>query len=106
MRISLNANLPDGGTNTDMRQLVYALTQRLTEIAIQLNALSEGRQVAHYAAMSAVPTLGNFAAGDFIHQRVPVELGVAGAKYVITGFMCIAAGTPGTWRECRSLTGN
>jgi len=36
----------------------------------------------------------------------PVEAGTVGSKYVVTGWVCTAAGTPGMWLPMRSLTGN
>jgi hypothetical protein len=44
--------------------------------------------------------------GDFVRNSTPTELGGAGSKYIVWGFICIGAGTPGTWREMRFLTGN
>jgi hypothetical protein len=72
----------------------------------QVNALSEGRLVANYNAATAVPTTGTYAIGDFIRNSAPSELGGAGSMYVILGFICTASGTPGTWKQCRVLTGN
>lgn len=39
-------------------------------------------------------------------NTVPSELGTAGSKYVLRGWKCVSTGTPGTWVEMRSLTGN
>ena len=76
------------------------------EIARQVNALSEGSIAGAYTARTAAPSSGTFAKGDFIRNSAPAEAGTAGSKYVITGFLCVAAGSPGTWVQCRSLTGN
>lgn len=43
--------------------------------------------------------------GDYIKNATPMELGGAGSMYIVQGFICIAAGNPGTWREVRVLTG-
>lgn len=63
--------------------------------------------VSEFAASgTAAPTTGAWVQGDILRNSAPVELGVAGSKYVITGWICVASGSPGTWREMRSLTGN
>lgn len=75
-------------------------------IDTQVNAVSEGRLAGTYNASAAVPTTGTYAIGDFIRNSAPAELGGGGSKYVILGFVCTASGTPGTWLQCRVLTGN
>jgi hypothetical protein len=79
---------------------------RLLEDAI--NRLAEGRIYAHYNASSSAPTGDTVAyqVGDFVRNLTPTELGGAGSKYIVFGFICIGAGSPGTWREMRFLTGN
>ena len=81
-------------------------TRWAREIAAQVNALAEGRVSAAYTARAAAPTTGTWAQGDTVRHSAPVEAGTAGGKYIITGWMCVAGGTPGTWRELRNLTGN
>ena len=76
------------------------------EIARQVNALSEGSISACYSARTAAPTTGTWAQGDVIRNATPVEAGAAASKYVITGWIAVAGGTPGTWRQMRCLTGN
>jgi hypothetical protein len=76
------------------------------EIAVQLNALSEGKMSARYGAMTAAPTTGTWALGDKVSNSAPAELGIATMKYVIDGWVCVSGGTPGTWLEQRTLTGN
>lgn len=56
--------------------------------------------------MSAAPTTGTWALGDLVYNTSPSEQGTAGGKYVIRGWICVAAGTPGTWVQDRGLTGN
>lgn len=75
-------------------------------LAEQVNAVSEGRLAGTYNAQTAAPTLGDYAQGDFIRNSAPVEAGAASSKYVITGWICTVSGNPGTWLECRVLTGN
>lgn len=82
------------------------LRRILREYASQLNGLSEGKLAATYNAQTAAPTTGTYAQGDFIKNSAPAEAGSAGSKFVIVGWICSVAGTPGTWLECRYLTGN
>ena len=79
---------------------------RLIEDAI--NRLSEGRIYQKYNAATSFPTGStvSYQVGDEVPNITPTELGAAGSKYMITGWKCIAAGAPGTWREMRVLTGN
>jgi hypothetical protein len=93
--------------NIQPRSNVDAETARwFREIAQQVNAISEGRQAGFYQAAAAAPTTGTSAVGDFVLNSAPVESGTAASKYIIHGFRCTVAGTPGTWLECRFLTGN
>ena len=89
------------------RQNVDAETaQWMREVANQINGLSEGKAVALYQSASSAPTTGTYAQGDFVTNNTPTELGTAGQKYVIRGWICTVGGTPGTWVQCRNLTGN
>lgn len=93
--------------NVTARSNVDAETSRwYREIARQVNALSEGSITAVYNAASAAPTTGTWARGDQIRNGAPAELGTAGVKFVVTHWLCTEAGTPGTWVQARSLTGN
>ena len=78
----------------------------LREQAMQVNLLTEGRLAAIYNAMTAAPTSDTYAQGDFVRNSAPVEVGTAGSKYVVYGWMCVSGGTPGAWVPCRFLTGN
>lgn len=82
------------------------LQRELREHAQQVNALSEGRLVGTYNAAPSAPTAGQFAQGDFVRNSAPVELGAALSRYVVTGWLCVSSGTPGTFVQVRSLTGN
>lgn len=89
--------------------LIRDLNDYLRKIQQQVNQLSEGSVAARYQANTAPPAVGNkqlYAKGDKIDNANPVELGSAGSKYVVTGWICTAGGTPGTWLALRSLTGN
>lgn len=74
--------------------------------AQQINLLSEGYIQAATNAATAAPTTGTYSVGDTVRNSTPTELGVAASKYVITHWICTVAGTPGTWLQCRALTGN
>ena len=75
-------------------------------IARQLNGVTEGRIAVSHAAMTVPPTTGDWAQGDVVRNSTPTELGIVSSKYVITGWICTASGTPGTWLAMRTLTGN
>jgi len=82
------------------------LTELLRDIAYQVNALSRGSFGALEGAATAAPTTGTWAQGDFIANSNRVEAGAPTEKYVLMGWVCVAGGTPGTWVESRTLTGN
>jgi len=82
------------------------LQRELREHAIQVNNLTDGRITAVTNATTAAPTAGPNKQGDFVRNSTPTELGAASSKYVIYGWLCVASGTPGTWVQCRFLTGN
>jgi hypothetical protein len=88
------------------KDLNVALYRTIREIQTQLNALSEDKAIAHYGAMTSVPTTGTWSIGDEVKNSAPAEAGTAGSKYVITGWICTVSGTPGTWLQQRTLTGN
>lgn len=91
---------PRVGTNDPVLQ------RELREHASQVNLMVEGRQAAFYSARIAAPSSDAWAQGDFVLNSAPTELGTAGSKYIIHGWRCVAGGTPGTWVQCRYLTGN
>ena len=101
MRLPSDPRLPTGEANLRTR-----LTDLHRDVAQQVNGLSEGRLAATYNAQTAAPTTGTHALGDFVRNSAPAELGIVSAKYIITGWVCTAAGTPGTWLQVRTLTGN
>lgn len=78
------------------------VTREIREHATQVNALSEGRISAHYTAQTATPTSGDYVQGDFVRNSAPTELGTAGSKYVVLGWVMTNAG----FLPCRVLTGN
>lgn len=102
MRIEQQPSLPINS----VADLVNALQRYFSRLGTQLNAVSEGQLVAAHNAGTAAPTTGTYAVGDFIRNSAPAEAGSALSKYVIFGWVCVTGGTPGTWKECRFLTGN
>ena len=93
--------------STTLRANVDAeLARILRDMARQINGLSEGSIAARYNAAAAAPTTGTWAKGDTLTNSNPAELGTALSKYVVTGWICVASGTPGTWVQTRTLTGN
>lgn len=97
------AKLPQ---NPQIQNAQPELLKLLREITNQVNAITEGQSYAFHGAMTSAPTTGSWAVGDMVKNSSPTELGTTGSKYVITHFVCVASGTPGTWVACRSLTGN
>lgn len=81
------------------------LVRLLSDMARQINGISEGTLYAFHTAATAAPTTGSWAVGDFVLNSAPAELGAAGSKYIIHGYRCTVSGTPGTWVQCRFLTG-
>lgn len=82
------------------------LKHLLASLARQVNGVTEGRIAPMHGAAMAAPTTGVWTQGDLVRNAVPGEAGSTGSKYVVTGWVCTVGGTPGTWVEMRSLTGN
>lgn len=101
MRLPLYPSFPES-----LVQVVRELRLRFSETHQQINGLSEGLITAVHNAATSAPTTGTWNVGDVIRNKTPAEAGSPGSAYVITGWVCVAAGTPGTWLELRSLTGN
>lgn len=55
---------------------------------------------------TAAPTTLVHARSEIVWNSTPSELGTAASKYVVLGWICTVAGTPGTWLPMRVLTGN
>jgi hypothetical protein len=88
-------------------QLHRKLLDFFRPLVTKVNGIASGVFI-HSAdnAATAAPTAGTYAKGDFIRNSNPTELGIATAKYVIFGYICTVGGTPGTWLQVRTLTGN
>lgn len=94
------------GSLRDFPSLVRQLTTLWGQLVTQVNLLSEGYIQAATNAATSAPTAGDYRQGDTVRNLAPIEAGSPGSAYVITGWICVADGNPGTWVECRSLTGN
>lgn len=105
MKLPLKILLPSPRSDYE-NQLNRILYQVIEDLSKQVNDTTEGRIFADHSAMTAAPTAGLYYRGDKIGNSAPTELGTAGSKYVITGWICIASGEPGTWVQVRALTGN
>lgn len=71
-----------------------------------INDLAEGRIRARYLTSSTTPAFGTFSTGDWVFNSAPTELGTAGGKYVLLGWVCTSGGSPGSFNQIRTLTGN
>lgn len=98
--------LADGPAGAWPGRLTHALDRHLTDMGTAVTELATGRLAGTVNAQTAAPTGGRHALGDFVRNSQPAEAGGAGSMYVILGWVCTAAGNPGTWLECRVLTGN
>ena len=103
MRLEENPLLPANG---DMTQWSFTLSRLFRNIAQKVNDIGDGRLAQIDNALTAAPTTGTWAKGDFVRNSNPSEQGSAASKYVIYGWICSVGGTPGTWLQCRFLTGN
>ena len=95
--ISIDPRLPHVGSSDFISKLMIRLTELFKAQSVEIN------KVTKYAA--SVPTTGDHAQSEFVWNSAPSESGSAGSKYVIIGWSCVTSGTPGTWKECRCLTG-
>lgn len=106
MRLPTDPRLPSSPDTAYAKDLNRQLAPILREIANKVNALADGTLAAIDNARTTAPTTGTWAQGDFVRNSAPVELGVASSKYVVLGWINVAGGTPGTFVQCRFLTGN
>ena len=84
------------------------MTEMVRQLEDSINRLSSGAIYQNYNATTSTPggTTVSHSVGDFVKNAIPTELGTAGNMYIVYGWVCIASGTPGTFREARILTGN
>lgn len=97
MIVNKNPRIPPGDRD------VY---RELSEHAALINLMTDGRLAGTNNASTAAPTAGTHARGDFVRNSEPAEAGAASSMYVVLGWVCVSGGTPGTWKQCRVLTGN
>lgn len=88
----------------DKSQTERKLTDLFRDIAKQVNDLTEGKISAVTNAATSVPTTGTYQKGDVVRNSAPTETGTAPNTYVVYGWICTVAGTPGTWEELRIPT--
>ena len=106
-KIDVDPRLPIvQGQSQYLQDLSFRLTLLFRAIANQIDGISEGSQAAFYTALLVAPTTGKWALGDFVLNKSPAETGTVGSKYIIHGWRCVSGGSPGTWVQCRYLTGN
>lgn len=101
-KLNENAQVPIG-VEVSLRRFLY---EQIQGIARKVNGISSGTFAAVDGVATAAPTTGTYAVGDFIRNSSPSEAGSSPNKYVVLGWICVTAGTPGTWVDVRTLTGN
>lgn len=106
MKLPEQPLLPANPDTDYARRSAVVLQDLLGRAFRKVNALASGRASATDDASTGSPTAGLWAQGDFVRNSAPQEQGAAGGRYVITGWLCLAGGEPGTWVEQRVLTGN
>lgn len=97
------------GKPSNLGMAVLVIVEWLKLAQQQINRLSAGSINGSTTASTsppAPPSVTLYSAGDFIRNSAPTELGAVGSKYVVTGWICTVGGQPGTWVQCRNLTGN
>lgn len=98
MKVNLAARVPKDYLRSIFNDL-------FRDLEIKVNGLGEGRLSATHNAQTAAPTTGRHNLGDFVRNSAPAVAGSGGSQYVVIGWICTAAGEPGTWVQCRTLTG-
>lgn len=102
MKLNDNFQVPINAPQ-EISRFLYDVLRPMSK---KVNGMAGGRFSDTDGVSSASPTAGMYAVGDFIRNSSPSELGSGGSKYVIFGWLCLTGGSPGTWVECRFLTGN
>ena len=82
-KLSVAQRVPAEYSRATFTEIVRLLEQ-------QANQHAEGAIVARHGAMTAAPTAGTWAKGDFVWNSAP-----SSGSFI--GWVCTASGTPGTW---------
>jgi hypothetical protein len=93
---------------SNLRGFAKAIVDWLKLAQQQINRISNGSISGCPTASTSPPAAGSvtlYAQGDFIRNSAPTVQGTTGSQYVVTGWICVLGGTPGTWVACHSLTG-
>lgn len=98
---NLNARIVENNKTTLVLDTDIVTTVAGANVTYQSLTLA---QVGYMSA--ATPSSGSWQQGDFVRNTSPTEQGSAGSMYVLMGWICVSSGSPGTWKECRALTGN
>lgn len=106
MKLEENPQLPQNPDSDYARSLNFTLSKLFRNIAQKVNFIGDGRIAGSDFTAASIPTTGSFAQGDFIKNSAAIEAGTAGSKYVLLGWVCTVAGSPGTLLPVRTLTGN
>jgi hypothetical protein len=106
MRLNELPRIPASPDTAYAKALTLFVFDQIKAIAQKVNALADGRIAATDLTATSIPTSGTYVVGDFVKNIAPSELGAVSAKYVILGWINTTGGTPGTFKECRALTGN
>ena len=86
--------------------------EKLRQLNERLYELFRNISIAHNGSFmwdtegTAAPSTGTWSVSQKCKNTSPSETGTAGSKYVVTGWICTVSGTPGTWLDMRTLTGN
>lgn len=92
MKLALSSLVPAEYTRSSVQQVVSAIEN-------QVNLLAEGRLTGRHFNATVIPTTGNFSVGDIVWDSAPaVSNGT-----VRLGWICTAAGAPGTLQEMRVM---
>ena len=97
--MKLEENIAPGG-------LPVHIVQWIRQAARKVNGIASGSYRDREGQRTAAPTTDTWTQGDFVENSNKSELGAGGSKYVLQGWDCLVGGTPGTWTERRTLTGN
>ena len=97
--------LPTGPLDSYESRLNAQLSREIGDIKDR-NEMTRMGRLSAYNSATAAPTGNTWAVGDIVRNSAPAEAGGVGSKYVIIGWICTVSGTPGTWLQMRTLTGN